>query len=50
VDYYLLPVMDIAVPKLMLCEANGAALDTYQFDSLDYLTFIARRQKLEIAA
>lgn len=50
VDYYLLPVMDIAVPKLMLCEANGAALDTYQFDSLDYLTSIAKRQKLELAA
>ncbi|MBX3412380.1 MAG: recombinase family protein [Pirellulales bacterium] len=50
VDYYLLPIMDIAVPKLLLCEANGAALDTYQFDSLDYLTVIAKRQKLEIAA
>jgi len=50
VDYYLLPIMDIAVPKLLLCEANGAALDTYQFDSLEYLTVIAKRQRLEIAA
>ena len=49
-DYYLLPIMDIAAPKLLLCEANGAALDTYQFDSLDYFTMIARRQKLEVAA
>ena len=49
-DYYLLPIMDVAAPKLLLCEANGAALDTYQFDSLDYFTMIARRQKMEVAA
>jgi DNA invertase Pin-like site-specific DNA recombinase len=49
-DYYLLPIMDVAAPKLLLCEANGAALDTYQFDSLDYFTTMAKRQKMEVAA
>ncbi len=32
-DYYLLPIMDIAAPKLLLCESNGVHLDTYQFDT-----------------
>ncbi len=27
-DYYLLPVLDVAAPRLLLCEANGACLDT----------------------
>ena len=35
-DYYLLPIMDIATPRLLLCETNGAYLDTYQFENLDY--------------
>jgi hypothetical protein len=49
-DYYLLPIMDIPAPKLLLCETNGAALDTYQFDSLDYFTTMAKRRKIEVAA
>lgn len=49
-DYYLLPVMDIAAPKLLLCETNGALLDTYQFDTLDFFTQMAKRQKIEVAA
>lgn len=35
-DYYLLPIMDIQSPRLLLCEENGAYLDTYQFETLDY--------------
>ena len=49
-DYYLLPIMDIAVPKLILCETNGAHLDTYQFDTLDYFATMAKREKIEVAA
>jgi DNA invertase Pin-like site-specific DNA recombinase len=49
-DYYLLPIMDITSPRLLLCESNGAYLDTYQFDSLDYFASLARRQKIEVAA
>jgi DNA invertase Pin-like site-specific DNA recombinase len=50
VDYYLLPIMDIAVPRLLLCESNGAQLDTYQFDSLEAFTQLAARQNIEGAA
>jgi DNA invertase Pin-like site-specific DNA recombinase len=46
-DYYLFPIMDIAIPKLLLCETNGALLDTYQFDTLDYFTNMAKRETLE---
>jgi len=49
-DYYLLPIMDIETPRLLLCEANGAYLDTYQFDSLDYFAEMAARERIEVAA
>ncbi|WP_425619056.1 recombinase family protein [Anatilimnocola sp. NA78] len=49
-DYYLLPIMDIEAPRLLLCEANGAYLDTYQFESLDYFAEMAARKKIEVAA
>lgn len=49
-DYYLLPIMDIETPRLLLCETNGAQLDTYQFDNLDYFAAIAARKKIEGAA
>lgn len=50
VDYYLLPVMDMTSPKLLLCETNGAYLDTYQFDSLDFFMTLAGRAHIEVAA
>ena len=50
VDYYLLPIMDIDAPRLLLCEANGAHLDTYQFDSLDHFAMLAARRNIEVAA
>lgn len=50
VDYYLLPVMDVTCPRLMLCETNGAFLDTYLFDTLDFFTTLAARQRIEVAA
>jgi hypothetical protein len=49
-DYYLLPIMDIESPRLLLCEMNGAQLDTYQFDNLDYFAAMAVRRKIEAAA
>lgn len=49
-DYYLFPIMDINTPKLMLCEANGAYLDTYQFDNLDYFASLAARDRMEMPA
>lgn len=48
-DYYLLPLMDIDVPRLMLCETNGAHLDTYQFDTLDYFAALAARRRIEVS-
>jgi DNA invertase Pin-like site-specific DNA recombinase len=50
VDYYLLPIIDIAVPRLRLCETNGVDLDTYQFDNLDFFAGMATRRKIEVAA
>ncbi len=49
-DYYLFPLMDIDSPKLLLCEENGAQLETYQFDNLDYFAGMAARTKIEVAA
>ncbi len=49
-DYYLLPIMDIDTPRLLLCETNGAHLDTYQFHNLDYFTAMSTRRKIEVAA
>jgi len=46
-DYYLLPIMDIDAPRLQLCETNGAQLDTYQFENLDFLTEMASRRQIE---
>ena len=45
-DFYLFPLMDLNEPKLLLCETNGAYLDTFQFDNLDYFTHLATREKL----
>jgi DNA invertase Pin-like site-specific DNA recombinase len=49
-DYYLLPIMDLESPKFLLCEENGAHLDTYQFDSLDYFTEMSLRHRIEAVA
>jgi len=49
-DYYLLPIMDIDAPRLLLCEVNGAHLDTYQFDNLNHFAALAARRIIEVAA
>ena len=47
---YLLPIIDIDATKVLLCESNGAHLDTYQFDNLDYFAAMAMRTQIETAA
>jgi hypothetical protein len=49
-DYYLLPLIDVDAPRLLLCESNGAHLDTYQFDSLEFFARLSARRKIEVAA
>ncbi len=49
-DFYLLPHIDITLPRLLLAEDNGAYLDTYRFDSLDYFVSLAVRVKITVAA
>ncbi len=49
-DFYLLPFMDIDTPRVLLCESNGAYLDMYQFDSLDYFAQLAARATIGDAA
>jgi len=45
-DYYLFPLMDLSEPKLLLCETNGAHLDTFQFENLEYFTSLAARSTI----
>ncbi|WP_275477489.1 recombinase family protein [Aureimonas ureilytica] len=49
-DYYLLPAIDLAAPKLRLAEENGFALDAYRFDTLDLLYDIAEPVQVAEAA
>lgn len=49
-DYYLLPTMDMTLPRLRLAEENGAGLDIYRFDSLAPLYRLARRINLREVA
>lgn len=49
-DYYLLPSIDMTLPKLRLAEENGLSLDIYRFENLDYLYRMARRINLREVA
>ncbi len=49
-DYYLLPLIDLEIERLRLAEYNGAHLDTYRFDNLDYFFGLAERAKIWMAA
>jgi hypothetical protein len=49
-DYYLLPRIDMTLEKLRLAEDNGAGLDTYRFDTLDYFYGMARRTRAQEVA
>ncbi len=44
-DYYVIPLIDIEVPKIRLSENNGIALDCYRNDSLeDFFSLVKRSQ------
>jgi hypothetical protein len=49
-DYYLLPRIDMATPRLRLAENNGAAVDAYRFDTLDSFFALTARVKLQEVA
>ena len=45
-DYYLLPWIDMTLPRLRLAEHNGVLLDAYRFETLDPLYEMAARVSL----
>ncbi len=47
-DYYLLPAIDFHMPELKLSEFNGASIDTFRFDSLEF--FLGMAKMVEVAA
>ncbi len=49
-DYYILPGIDLEKQRLRLAEDNGALLDTYRFDTLDYFLGMAEVTEMEAAA
>ena len=49
-DYYLLPQLDMTMPRLRLAQDNGLSLDSYRFDTLDALYALTGRiHLLEVA-
>ena len=49
-DYYLLPRLDFGRPRLSLYEHNAIELESYRFDTLDYLHGMAERSRIRRAA
>ena len=49
-DLYLLPRIDVRPASLRMGECNGAAIDTYQYDSIDFFIALAARANVEVAA
>jgi len=49
-DYYMLPLIDLEIERLRLAEDNGAHLDTYRFDSLEFFFGMAERARIWMAA
>jgi len=50
-DYYLLPLYDMATDRIRLAEENGLMLDAYRFDTLEFFYAMAERAKIsEVAA
>lgn len=50
VDYYLLPRLDLGAPRLSLFEHNPVELESYRFETLDYLYAMAERTRVRWAA
>lgn len=49
-DYYLLPRLHFAQPRLSLAEHNAVELESYRFDTLEYLYGMAAQIRLRRAA
>ena len=49
-DYYLLPTIDLDMPELRLAEFNGASVDTFRFESLEFFFGMAKVVQIEVAA
>ncbi|QSN60457.1 recombinase family protein [Caballeronia sp. M1242] len=49
-DYYLLPRLDFGQRDIQLAERNSVELETYRFDTLDYLYRMAERTRLRRVA
>lgn len=49
-DYYLLPTIDIDIPEFRLSEFNGASIDTFRFESLEFFLGMAKVMQVEVAA
>lgn len=49
-DYYLLPALDMHSGRIRLSEENGALLDSYRFETLDYFFALAERVPVEAVA
>jgi len=49
-DYYLLPTFDIEMPEFRLAEFNGASIDTFRFDSLEFFFGMAKVVEIGVAA
>jgi DNA invertase Pin-like site-specific DNA recombinase len=50
VDYYLLPRLDLGAPRISLFEHNPVELESYRFETLDYLYAMAERTRVRWAA
>ena len=49
-DYYLLPRLDFGQPRISLADQNPIELESYRFDTLDYLYGMAAALPLRRAA
>lgn len=49
-DYYLLPRLDMGAPRISLSDHNPVELESYRFETLDYLYAMAERTRLRWAA
>lgn len=49
-DYYLLPRLDFGGDGLQMAEQNAIEIESYRFDTLDYLYGMAKRVRLNRAA
>lgn len=49
-DYYLLPRLDFAQPRISLANQNAIEFESYRFDTLDYLYGMAERTRIRRTA